>query len=125
MAEACRRHCSTGSSCAGRPVGILRCPSCHVSRIRLRANTWDEEVVPLPVAALLIISTVAGLLAWAMAGPVLRRAGGRGPARARAGGGGTHTAIRGFVDRPVGSGGVTRPALTAARGLLGGGRRGG
>jgi hypothetical protein len=38
----------------------------------VRANTWHEEVAILPVAALLIISIAAGLIAWAIAGRVLR-----------------------------------------------------
>jgi len=63
----------------------------------VRANTWDEEVAVLPVAALLIISIVAGLIAWAIARPVLRRPAGRQPARAVADEVRDHTPIRRFV----------------------------
>ncbi|HVI36069.1 MAG TPA: phosphatase PAP2 family protein [Gaiellales bacterium] len=83
-------------------------------RIRLRANTWDEEVVALPVAALLIISIVAGLLAWAIAGPVLRRPVGRQPSSAVADEVREHTAIRRFVHSRLDSEVLTGLALTLA-----------
>src|SRR3954453_19518689 len=83
-------------------------------RIRLRANTWDEEVVALPVAALLIISIVAGLLAWAIAGPVLRRPVGRQPASAVADEVREHTAIRRFVHSRLDTEVLTGLALTLA-----------
>ena len=80
----------------------------------MRANTWDEEVAVLPVAALMIISIVAGLIAWAIARPVLRRPAGRQPTRAVADEVRAHTAVRRFVHSRLDTEVLTGLALTLA-----------
>ena len=80
----------------------------------MRANTWDEEVAVLPVAALLIISIVAGLIAWAIAGPVLRRPARKQPTSAVADEVRAHTAVRRFVHSRLDTEVLTGLALTLA-----------
>ena len=80
----------------------------------MRANTWDEEVAVLPVAALLIISIVAGVIAWAIARPVLRRPAGQQPGRAVADEVRAHTPIRRFVHSRLDTEVLTGLALTLA-----------
>ncbi|HSS53082.1 MAG TPA: phosphatase PAP2 family protein, partial [Gaiellales bacterium] len=80
----------------------------------MRANTRDEEVAVLPVAALLAISIVAGLSAWAIARPVLRRTAGRQPTRAVADELRDHTAVRRFVGSRLDTEVLTGLALTLA-----------
>src|SRR6476646_2905429 len=74
----------------------------------------DEEVAVLPVAVLLIISLAAGLIARAIARPVLRRPAGRQPTRAVADELRARTAVRRFVHSRVDTEVLTGLALTLA-----------
>jgi membrane-associated phospholipid phosphatase len=72
----------------------------------------------VPVAALLIISLVAGLVAWAIAAAVLGRPARQQPTRAVAEELRTHTAVRRFVHSRLDTEVLTGLALTLAVGML-------
>jgi undecaprenyl-diphosphatase len=80
----------------------------------VRANTWHEEVAILPVAALLIISIAAGLIAWAIAGRVLRRPARKQPTEVVADEVRAHTGVRRFVHSRLDTEVLTGLALTLA-----------